>query len=186
MSWMFVWVCIDSWGMRGDAINTDLVRHGERRVQPVVLDDGTAPLWRAHGAHVSHAESVAWMMSTQILHTSHTHWWVHKISATHPHLSRTQTHTCLCWMHELAFCLFLFVFGGLINKYWSTKVSIRPLRAINMLHKRSMNSLTEPWGDRVCRRIDTKTSDSIDPRQRSRTQPIEVPRQVTWSNFSAV
>lgn len=122
---------------------------------------------------------------TDPAHITHTLVSAQDIGYTPSSFSHANAHVLMlnAWISILSFPLCVW---GLINKYWFTKVSIRPLRAINMLHKRSMNSLTEPWGDRVCRRIDTKTSDSIDPRQRSRTQPIEVPRQVTWSNFSAV
>lgn len=48
---------------------TDLMCHGECCMKAVVLNDGTAPLWRTYGAYVSHAESVTRVMTAQILKT---------------------------------------------------------------------------------------------------------------------
>lgn len=39
----------------------------ERGVEPIVLDDGAASLWRADGADVCHAEGVTGVVSTEIL-----------------------------------------------------------------------------------------------------------------------
>lgn len=46
---------------------TDLVCDGKRGVKPVVLDDSAAPLRRTDSAHISHAQSVARVVSAQIL-----------------------------------------------------------------------------------------------------------------------
>ena len=49
------------------AAPTDLVRHGEGGVEPVVLDDGAAPLRGAHRPHVGHAQGVTGVVPTQVL-----------------------------------------------------------------------------------------------------------------------
>lgn len=41
--------------------------NGEGGVQAVVLDDGAAPLWRADGADVSHAQGVTGVVAAQVL-----------------------------------------------------------------------------------------------------------------------
>lgn len=46
---------------------TYLMRDSERGVEPVVLDDGAAPLRGADGAHVGHAQGVAGVVATEVL-----------------------------------------------------------------------------------------------------------------------
>lgn len=51
----------------GKGAPTNLVGDGEGGMQAVVLDDGAAPLWRADGADVGHAQGVAGVVAAQVL-----------------------------------------------------------------------------------------------------------------------
>jgi len=51
---------------------TYLMRDSERSVQPVVLDDGAAPLRGADGADVRHAQRVAGVVATEVLDRGNT------------------------------------------------------------------------------------------------------------------
>lgn len=46
---------------------TYLMRNSEGGVKPVVFNDSTAPLWRADGANVRHAQGVAGVVATEVL-----------------------------------------------------------------------------------------------------------------------
>lgn len=52
---------------RGWGAPTNLVGDGEGGVQAVILDDGAAPLWRADGADIGHAQGVAGVVAAQVL-----------------------------------------------------------------------------------------------------------------------
>lgn len=51
---------------------TYLMGDSKRGVKPVVLDDSAAPLRRADGADVRHAQGVAGVMATEVLHKENT------------------------------------------------------------------------------------------------------------------
>lgn len=51
---------------------TYLVGHSKGSVKPVVFDDGAASLRGADGADVGHAQGVAGVMATEILHRANT------------------------------------------------------------------------------------------------------------------
>ncbi len=81
---------------------TDLMCHGEGGVKPVVLDDCTAPLRRAHGSHISHTESITGVMTAQILHT-----------AAHTPTFKPLNHI----LNQLLFLDFLFSFNFSLYKF---------------------------------------------------------------------
>lgn len=51
---------------------TYLMSNSKRSVEPIVLDDGTASLWRADGADIRHAQGVAGVVATEVLDRGNT------------------------------------------------------------------------------------------------------------------
>lgn len=51
---------------------TYLMGDGKCGVKPVVLDDSAAPLWRADGADVRHAQRVTGVVATEVLDKENT------------------------------------------------------------------------------------------------------------------
>lgn len=41
--------------------------HSEGRLQSIILNDGAAPLWVTHSAHICHAKCITGVGTTQIL-----------------------------------------------------------------------------------------------------------------------
>lgn len=60
-------VCISVRVLTTAATLTDLMRHRECGVKPVILNDGAASLWRADSADVCHSQGVTGVMAAEVL-----------------------------------------------------------------------------------------------------------------------